>query len=108
MLKITFTLVLLAAAAGCATKTYGRLGELTRFERDTMNCREIALDRARTQGFIERVQTESRFSGKDVLAFMGDFGIGNSMEKSAAMVSATARLRQLDDLASDKKCSSAS
>ena len=92
------------AVSACATKHYGRLGELTRMEKDTMTCREIALDRARTHGFIEKVNSESRFDSKDVLAFLGDFGIGNAMEKDAAMASATTRMKQLDELAAEKKC----
>lgn len=72
-----------------------------------MNCREIELDAARTHGFIQRVRTESEFSGKDVLAILGDFGIGNAMERSAAMESATARLAQLDS-ARTGKCSTKS
>lgn len=95
----------LVILGGCATKTFGRLGPLTAMERNTLTCREIALDSARTSGFIERVNSESQFDGKDVLAFLGDFGIGNSMEKSAAMESAIARTRQLDQLRASKNCS---
>lgn len=89
-------------ATGCATKTYGRLGPLTSFESGSMTCREIDLDIGRTHGFIQRVNNESEFSGKDVLAFLGDFGIGNSLERSAAMESATTRLSQLEALRSSK------
>jgi hypothetical protein len=104
-MKIIIVAAMLAfTVAGCATKTYGRLGPLTSFEKDSMTCREIALDAARTNGFVERVTTESQFSGKDVLAFLGDFGIGNSMERQAAMESATTRQRQLGELRVAKGC----
>ena len=104
--KLIMIAALLAAAtlSGCATKTFGRMGSLTPFERETMTCREIALEAARTDGFIERVTTESRFDHKDVLAFLGDFGIGNSMERQAAMESATLRRGQLGELATAKQC----
>ena len=89
---------------GCATKTYGRQGTLTGFEKDTMSCREIDLEIAKTRGFIDQVNKESAFSGRDVLAILGDFGIGNSMEKSAALESANKRSEQLAELRTTKKC----
>jgi hypothetical protein len=95
--------VILACLQGCATKTYGRQGALTEFEASTLTCREIDLEIARTDGFVQRVNAESKFDGKDVLAFLGDFGIGNSMEKSAALESATTRLSNLNTLRA-KRC----
>lgn len=89
---------------GCATKTYGRQGALTAYEKDTFTCREIDLEIARTRGFVEYVNKESQFSGRDVLAILGDFGIGNSLERSAALESANTRIEQLRDLRAAKKC----
>lgn len=89
---------------GCATKTYGRVGTVTTFEKDTLTCREIDLEVAKAQGFIEHVNKESEFSGRDVLAILGDFGIGNTMERSAALESANNRIAQLRDLRTAKKC----
>lgn len=43
---------------------------------------------------------DAEFADKDVLAFLGDFGIGNSMEHTDAIESATGRL---NDLAKFKK-----
>jgi hypothetical protein len=95
-------LVGVALLQGCATKTYGRQGGLTDFERNSLSCREIDVDIARTDGFIQRVNSESKFDGKDVLAFLGDFGIGNNMEKSAALESANTRMSQLNSLRAAK------
>jgi hypothetical protein len=92
------------AAAGCATKTYGRVGTLTGFEKDGLSCREIELETARTQGFVDQVNKESEFSGRDVLAILGDFGIGNALERSAALESANNKLGQLRELKAGKKC----
>ena len=92
------------AAAGCATKTYGRIGTLTAFEKDGLSCREIELETARTQGFVDQVNKESEFSGRDVLAILGDFGIGNALERSAALESANNKLGQLRELKAGKKC----
>jgi len=101
---LALSLAALTAIQGCATKTYGRQGTLTNFEKDSMSCREIDLEIAKTQGFVDSVNKESEFSGRDVLAILGDFGIGNSMEKSAALESANKRIAQLRELRDAKKC----
>jgi hypothetical protein len=104
-LSVVMAVLMLALIQGCATKTYGRQGALTSYEKDSMTCREIDLDLAKTRGFVDHVNKESEFSGRDVLAMMGDFGIGNNMEKSAALESANKRIEQLRDLRNAKKCS---
>ncbi|MBE0620860.1 MAG: hypothetical protein IH605_09735 [Burkholderiales bacterium] len=96
--------LVLVAIHGCATKTYGRQGTLTGYEKDTMTCREIDLELAKVRGFVDHVNKESEFSGRDVLAILGDFGIGNNMEKSAALESANKRIEQLRDQRDAKKC----
>jgi len=103
-ISLTLSVAALVAIQGCATKTYGRQGSLTDYEKESMSCREIDLDLAKTRGFIDHVNKESEFSGKDVLAFLGDFGIGNSMEKNAALESANARIARLSDLKRTKQC----
>lgn len=98
-------IVSFVALSGCATKTYGRVGELTNYEEETMTCKDINLEIAKVRGWIDGVNKESEFSGKDVLAILGDFGIGNSMEKSSALESANKRLDSLSNLKSKKTCS---
>ena len=73
-----------------------------------MTCRENELETAKVRGFIDHVNKESEFSGRDVLAILGDFGIGNSMEKSAALESANTRLYQLGQQRSAKRCGAGS
>jgi hypothetical protein len=89
---------------GCATKTYGRQGLVTDYEKSTLSCREIDLEIARTHGFIAQVNKESEFSGRDVLAILGDFGIGNSLERGAAIESANRRIDQLGQLRANGRC----
>lgn len=89
---------------GCATKNYGRQGELTKYEKDTMTCRELALEQAKVKGFIEHVEKESQFDGRSVLSFLGDFGVGNVIEKGEALKSANTRLDQLKEVEKQKKC----
>lgn len=106
--KMGVIMIVAAAAAlvaqGCATKTYGRQGELTQYEKNTMTCREIELETAKVHGFLSHVDKESQFDGRSVLSFLGDFGIGNLMERSNAVESATARLTQLQSLRSARGC----
>ena len=89
---------------GCATKSYGRQGALTDYEQSTLTCREIDLELAKVQGWIEHVNKESAFSGRDVLAVLGDFGIGNSLERKSAIGSANVRTEQLRALRVKKNC----
>lgn len=103
-MKYMIVMVAGITLAGCATKTYGRQGELTSYEIQTMTCREIELEIAQTRGFIDHVHNESKFSGRDVLAFLGDFGIGNALEKSSAIESAQKRVQQLESLRASRRC----
>lgn len=103
-MKGFFVAIAILALSGCATKNYGRQGELTDYERKTMTCREIALEEAKVMGFLEHVEKESEFDGRSVLSFLGDFGVGNLMEKDSAIKSANTRLRQLKDISTQRGC----
>jgi hypothetical protein len=100
-------LVLVLLLCGCATKTYGRQGQLSDYEKANLTCHDIDLEIAKARGWLDTVNKESEFSGRDVLAILGDFGIGNAMERSAAVESANTRLDQLKTLRQDKNCSEA-
>lgn len=103
----TMALFLVGAAAalqGCATKTYGRQGELTDYERQSMSCREIDLETAKVQGFIAYVHDDSHFDGRQMLAILGDFGVGNHMERNAALESANRRQSELRTLSIARNC----
>lgn len=104
MKKIVIAVSLLIVLAGCATKNYGRSGNLTAFEQQTLTCREIELEEAKTQGFLDHINSESQFDGRSVLSFLGDFGIGNVMEKNSAVKSANDRLHQLSGLKAARNC----
>lgn len=105
--NVGLTLAAASLLCSCATKNYGRQGTLTDFERQTMNCREIEIEQAKMQGFISRVDKESQFDSRSVLSFLGDFGIGNLMEKDSALKSANERTAQLRIAATQKGCVSA-
>jgi hypothetical protein len=98
--------LLLLTIQGCATKTYGRQEAMTPYERHHLSCQQIDLETAKVQAFVDRVNEESRFSGLDLVALLVDFGIGNKLERDAALKSATLRLEQLRELREAERCSS--
>lgn len=106
-LRLAFIAALALIVSGCATKNYGRQGDVTDFERRSLTCREIDIETAKVHGFLKHVDTESEFDGRSVLSFLGDFGVGNVMEKSSAMESATKRLAQLQQARSERNCNAA-
>ena len=91
--------------AGCATKTYGRMGALTDTEKGSMTCPDIASEMKKTYDFMNQIGKGSQASGADVAALLVDYGIGNEKEKKAAMDSAEQRLAQLKELSITRKCS---
>jgi len=101
---LAYTILIVTSIQGCATKTYGRQSSLTTFEKTTMSCREIDLEIAKTRGFIDHVNKEAEFSGRDVLAFLGDFGIGNNLERTAALESANTRISDLEKQRQANEC----
>jgi hypothetical protein len=92
--------------SGCATQHFGRVQTLTGAERDHLSCEQIDIEIAKVDGFVNDVNKQKAESGgKAFLGYMGDFGIGNSMEYNDAMKSATTRKAQLQDLKQEKQCS---
>lgn len=104
MRRLILIVASIGVLAGCSTKNYGRQGSLTEYESARMTCSDIELEEAKVHGWVAQVNQESEFDGRDALAIMGDFGIGNSMEKRAAIKSANARLCQLQTVAVSKQC----
>lgn len=64
------------------------------------------MEQAKIHGYLQHVEKESEFDGRSVLSFLGDFGIGNTMEKNSAIESANKRIMQLQELRLQKKCNS--
>lgn len=99
-LLILFSLVL----AGCATKRHGRAQPLSSFEGQEYTCRDIQVELAKVDAFEDQIRRESGFDGRSVLGFLGDFGIGNAMERNDAEESARVRKEQLHTLQRSKDC----
>ena len=104
MKRFFIPLAIVVTLTGCSTKNYGRQGTLTDYEKNTMTCREIDLEEAKVVGFLAHVEKESAFDGRSVLSFLGDFGIGNVMEKDSAVKSANERLAALKAERAKKTC----
>jgi hypothetical protein len=98
----------LLLTSACATKRYGRLQPLTGAERVGYTCKDIDIEIAKVQAFQAQVAEGARFNMASVLGILGDYGIGNSMERHEADASAARRLVQLSDLKAEKGCSGTS
>jgi hypothetical protein len=94
----------LVMLCGCATKNHGRMSYVSELEKREYTCREIELELAKVDAFLDQVSENSKVDGRSVLGFLGDFGIGNSMERSAAEKSARERRAQLEELKTEKGC----
>lgn len=100
-----FILAFLLIISACATQRYGRLQRITPAEADHLTCETIEIEIEKGNTFIKATNDkDSEFTGKDVLGFLGDFGIGNSMEHTDAIKSATERLNDLTELKKQKGC----
>lgn len=105
---VTYTVIAACLVTGCATKRYGRLEPLTGAERAMYTCRDIDLEIAKVQAFETQVKEGAQFNIASVLGILGDFGIGNSMERGAAEASTARRLQDLNDLKMQRGCAGSS
>lgn len=109
MKKVISTTLLLAIISvlftACSTKRYGRLENVTQKEAKYLSCQALEVEVEKVQNFIQKVNTQnSKWSKEDILAFLGDLGIGNRMEVSEALESAQNRLNDLKTIQGQKAC----
>lgn len=76
---------------------------LSKIEQSELNCREIDIEIAKVNAFLAEI-AETGFDGRDVFAILGDFGIGNSIERGDAIKSGKKRLESLETLRKEKGC----
>ena len=97
---ITISIVVsLLLVVGCAVRRHGRLIPVVPSEANSYTCEQVIIEIDKCNAFIKEVSGKNRkFTGGDVLAFLGDFGIGDSWEVSDAIDSATKRISQLEDI----------
>jgi|APSaa5957512535_1039671.scaffolds.fasta_scaffold137162_1 hypothetical protein len=104
-MKKLFIVFIALLFTGCATERFGRLQHVTQSEKNFLQCDAIQVELEKAQDFIiETNKEDNEFKGTDVLAFLGDFGIGNSMEVSSAIESASNRIIDLRALQGEKSC----
>ncbi|MBI3503847.1 MAG: hypothetical protein HY059_03330 [Proteobacteria bacterium] len=104
-MRVLLISVLVLALAACATQRYGRLSPLSEFEKQNLNCREISFEVARAEEFLSQTQsTRSGMNAAHVFGILGDLGIGNALEGSAAEQSGQVRLKELKEVAARRAC----
>jgi hypothetical protein len=105
MQRLALLLALVAGIAGCATNHFGRMPPLSDVERGAYTCREIEIEMAKAAAFVNDIVAQSKgVSEQDVLGFLGDFGIGNSIEYQEATASGMQRLASLNQLFTERQC----
>jgi hypothetical protein len=102
--KMILLFAMIVFLSGCATKRYGRLQPVTGYEANACTCESIKIELSKIDAFELQVARESEFSAMSVASFLGDFGIGNVIEKDAALKTAKERRVQLNDLSASKGC----
>ena len=105
MYRVIMALAASLLLTACATQRFGRQVAVSNTERRLLSCEQIEIEIAKTEEFLKDTSDQnSKFTGKDVLGFLGDFGVGNSMEYSDAIRSGINRLTQLRATQTEKGC----
>ena len=105
LMKCLVCVLCATVLGGCATQRYGRMIPVSGVESSDLTCEQINAEISQVYAFKEDVvQHSSQFTASDVFGFLGDFGIGNAMEKSSAIDSANKRFNELQGLKSAKQC----
>jgi uncharacterized membrane protein YjgN (DUF898 family) len=104
-MKQCLSLIIMLALAACATQRYGRMTPLSEIEKQEYSCKEIKIESAKTDEFLNSVKMQRHdTNGAHVMGFLGDFGIGNVTEGDAAELSGEKRLSELKSLNTQKEC----
>ncbi len=102
--RLTLIIVLFFSFA-CATQRYGRMQHVTEAEGEYLTCESIEIELDKTFEFLKAVSdADYEFTGKDVLSFLGDLGLGDSWEMKDAIQSGIARFSELKTLRKEKAC----
>lgn len=99
------TLLLTLLLAGCATERYGRVQHVGPTEQAQLSCEQIDVELGKTADFLHQTfAAKEPVSAADALAWMGDLGIGNSLEYEAALKSGQTRCTELVQLRIIRQC----
>lgn len=98
-------LALLSLCCACSTQRYGRETPLSETEKAALTCPEIKIEIGKSEEFLSDIRMQRHDTNSaHVMGFLGDFGIGNSMEGDAAELSGERRLKDLKTLSAQKGC----
>ena len=103
-MKYIIVLALMVLLSACATKRYDRLQNVTAAEAVEYDCKDIRIELAKVAEARRQVIEGAEIDAASVLGFLGDFGIGNAMEKNAAEKTIIAREQDLLQLQAQKDC----
>lgn len=106
-MNIKLTLLIATAAiaiTACATKRYPIATPMSSAEASLMTCENLELELLRTEQVEQKINETGKFSGKTVLGFLGDFGIGNAMAKSEARTALSERRKTIREGQVSKGC----
>ena len=95
-------LILLTSA--CATKRYGRMQPVTGHETKSYSCEDIKVEQSKVDAFELQVAEGAEFSALSIASFLGDLGIGNTIEKNTALKTAKERRVALNNMAAAQDC----
>ena len=73
-------------------------------EVNAYTCEDINVELSKIDAFELQVAEGAEFDVLSVASFLGDFGIGNTIEKNEALETAKERRVQLDDMSASKGC----
>ncbi|EHG5339362.1 hypothetical protein J5N09_002645 [Salmonella enterica subsp. enterica serovar Javiana] len=102
MFKKMTIAALVMVTTGCATKQYPQAAVLTGEEARVFDCNAVNQEIAKARAIQNEINVTNQFDGRSVLAFLGDFGIGNAIASSDAQTKVTNRLNQLESLKVEK------
>ena len=103
-LMVAIGILAAATLPGCVTKQYGRQAELLPAEKANLTCQQIGFELAKVDDYTRWVEMKSEPNGWDALAVIGDFGIGNTIERGEALKSAELRREQLAEVQQARSC----
>ena len=101
---ISGSLLVRAITYEMQAKRYGRLQPVTGYESNAYTCEQIKVEISKVDAFELQVAEGAEFSALSIASFLGDLGIGNTIEKRAALKTAKQRRVELNNLAAAQQC----
>jgi hypothetical protein len=104
MMRYLALLCVVFLVAACATKRYDRLQSVSALEAAEYDCKDIQIELSKVAEARRQMAEQAEIDMASVMGFLGDFGIGNAMEKNAAEKTIVKREQDLLRLQAAKDC----